>query len=352
MRHALVAKNLGEEGMVLLKNDKGILPLNVQKTHRIALIGPYSGKASTGGGGSSFVNPILTVNPSDGMKQILEPGTTLIQYDGADVDSAVAIAQKSDVVVLMLGDHQTEGNDHPISLGKTQDALATRLLQAVPNTVVLLKTGGPVLMPWIENCHALLEAWYPGEEDGIAVAEVLFGKACPGGKLPVTFPRSDSETPLQKENQYPGKDGQVEYSEGLFVGYRWYDRNEKSPLFPFGYGLSYTNFEFSNIRIEKQKEGAVVFVRVKNIGKMDGSEVVQAYVGLPQSVEDALWQLKGFSKVTLKRGESKEVALHLNKRAFSYWDTASHNWKVAKGNTKIAIGNSSRNFVGNTYVKW
>lgn len=350
--HALVAKNLGEEGMVLLKNDKGILPLNVQKTHRIALIGPYSGKASTGGGGSSFVNPILTVNPSDGMKQILEPGTTLIQYDGADVDSAVAIAQKSDVVVLMLGDHQTEGNDHPISLGKTQDALATRFLQTVPNTVVVLKTGGPVLMPWIENCHALLEAWYPGEEDGIAVAEVLFGKACPGGKLPVTFPRSDSETPLQKEMQYPGKDGQVEYSEGLFVGYRWYDRNEKSPLFPFGYGLSYTNFEFSNIRIEKQKEGAVVFVKVKNIGKMDGPEVVQAYVSLPQSVEDALWQLKGFSKVTLKRGESKEVVLHLNKRAFSYWDTASHNWKVAKGNTKIAIGNSSRNFAWSTYLKW
>ncbi|NLI35266.1 MAG: glycosyl hydrolase [Bacteroidales bacterium] len=350
--HALVAKKLGEEGMVLLKNDKGILPLNVQNTHRIALIGPYSGKASTGGGGSSFVNPVFTVTPSEGMKQVLASGTTIIQYDGADVDSAVAIAQKSDAVILMLGDHQTEGRDHSISLGKTQDALATRLLQAVPNTVVVLKTGGPILMPWLENCRALLEAWYPGEEDGAAVAEVLFGKACPGGKLPVTFPRNDMETPLQKEMQYPGKDGQVEYSEGLFVGYRWYDRNEKTPLFPFGYGLSYTNFELSNIRMVKDKEGATIFVRVKNVGKMDGSEVVQAYVGLPQSVEDALWQLKGFSKVALKRGESKEVTLHLNKRAFSYWDTASHEWKVAKGNTKIAVGNSSRNFVWNTYVKW
>lgn len=350
--HALLAKKLGEEGMVLLKNDKGTLPLHVQKIHRIALIGPYSQKASTGGGGSSFVNPILRVNPSEGMKQILEPGTTLIQYDGADVDSAVAIAQKSDVVVLMLGDHQTEGSDHPIGLGKSQDALATRLLQAVPNTVVVLKTGGPVLMPWIENCHTLLEAWYPGEEDGAAVAEILFGKAYPGGKLPVTFPRSDSDTPLQKKDQYPGKSGRVEYSEGLFIGYCWYDQNDKSPLFPFGYGLSYTNFELSNMRMEKQNEGAVVFVRVKNTGKMDGSEIVQAYVSLPQSVKDAPWQLKGFSKVTLKKGESKEVALHLNKRAFSYWDTTSHEWKVAKGYTKIAIGNSSRNFVWNTYIKW
>jgi len=348
--HANIAKKLSEGGMVLLKNDSKLLPINTKKMRSIALIGPYSHNAMTGGGGSSFVEPIFRISPVDGMKLLFGKGMQIYQYDGASTDSAMTIAKKADAVILMLGDNQTEGRDHSISLGEKQNKLASQILQAVPNTVVVLKTGGPVLMPWIDNCHALLEAWYPGEEDGLAVAEVLFGKANPSGKLPITFPKTDNDTPIKSAAQYPGENGNVTYSEGLFVGYRWYDKMNIEPLFPFGYGLSYTNFKLSNIKMRKTDEGAEIQLKVKNTGKRSGSEVVQVYVSLPEEVKDAPQQLKGFEKVVLKASESKVVTIVLNKRAFSYWDTQIHGWKIPAGKVKIAVGNSSRNIIWSDYL--
>jgi beta-glucosidase len=349
--HAIIAKKLSEEGFVLLKNNNSILPLDNKKIRSVVLIGPYSRKASTGGGGSSYVNPILQISPAKGIEQILGNNAKVYQYDGANIDSAIFIAKKSDAVILMLGDKQTEGSDHSISLGEGQNNLATQVLQAKPNAIVVLKTGGPVIMPWIEKCNALLEAWYPGEEDGLAVAEVLFGKANPGGRLPITFPKSDEETPMQNEDQYPGENLEANYSEGVFVGYRWYDQNKVDPLFPFGYGLSYTNFKLSDMKTTKRGKEVDVCVNVKNIGKRSGSEVVQVYVGLPAEVKDAPEQLKGFEKVELKAGESKRIKIPLNERAFSYWDTSLHGWKIPEGNIKIYISTSSRNLVCEKEVK-
>lgn len=349
--NATLSKKLSESGMVLLKNENKTLPLRMDGIHSIGLIGPYSRIASTGGGGSSYVEPMMQINPEEGMMQLIGNGIKIYRYSGLNVDSALAVAKKSDAVVIELGDSQTEGRDHSISLGKEQNNLADKVLQAAPNAIVVLKTGGPVLMPWIDKCNTLLEAWYPGEEDGLAVAEVLFGKANPDGRLPITFPRSDAETPIQNEEQYPGKNMEVKYSEGVFVGYRWYDENKVEPLFPFGYGLSYTDFRLSNMKITKRENEADVYVKVKNIGRRSDSEVVQVYVGLPDEVKDAPEQLKGFEKVELKAGESKEIMIHLNERAFSYWDTSIQGWKIPEGNIKVSVGTSSRNLVWNEFIK-
>jgi beta-glucosidase len=346
-----VAKELSESGMVLLKNDKNLLPLPKAHIHSIALIGPYSSKASTGGGGSSLVDPILRISPEEGIRQMAGNEVKVYRYSGLDIDSALAVSKRADAVVLELGDNQSEGSDHSISLGEAQDNLASAVLQTIPDAIVVLKTGGPVLMPWIKKCNTLLEAWYPGEEDGLAVAEVLFGKAYPGGKLPITFPESDGQTPMQTVGQYPGIEKEVKYSEGLFVGYRWYDQNKVKPLFPFGYGLSYTNFRLSNIKIIRKGKEAKVFVRVENTGKRDGSEVVQVYVGLPAAVKDAPQQLKGFSKVELKAGKSKVVTIPLNGRAFSYWDVSCQGWRIPSGRIKVAVGTSSRNLVWSKYIR-
>ncbi|MCH3994187.1 MAG: glycoside hydrolase family 3 C-terminal domain-containing protein [Prevotella sp.] len=344
------AKKLSEDGMVLLKNEKDLLPLSKGQIHSIALIGPYSAKASTGGGGSSRVDPIIRISPEEGMQQFLGSGIKVYRYSGLDADSALTVAKKADAVVLELGDSQSEGSDHSISLGDAQNNLASAVLQAIPQTVVVLKTGGPILMPWIKQCSTLLQAWYPGEEDGLAVAEVLFGKAYPGGKLPITFPVSDKQTPMQSAEQYPGINKEVKYTEGLFVGYRWYDQNKVEPLFPFGYGLSYTNFKLSGMKLTKKGKTANVVVKVENTGKREGSEVVQVYVGLPAEVKDAPEQLKGFSKVKLQPGESKVVSIPLNERAFSYWESSIHGWKVPADRIKVSVGTSSRNLVWSQYV--
>ncbi|MGH2643932.1 MAG: glycoside hydrolase family 3 protein, partial [Chitinophagaceae bacterium] len=195
--HAAIALHLATEGMVLLKNKDNMLPWKAGAVHSIALIGPFSAKAMTGGGGSSRVNPILTVSPVEGMQHLLGNHVKVFQYNGQNIDSAVDLARSAGKVVLMLGDFQSEGRDHPIILRGNQDTLAEAVLAANPNTVVVLKSGGPVLMPWVSQAAAILEAWYPGEEDGTAVAQVLFGKVNPSGKLPITFPKSDADLPLR-----------------------------------------------------------------------------------------------------------------------------------------------------------
>jgi beta-glucosidase len=344
--NAAIALKLAEEGIVLLKNDGGLLPLRADAIHSIALIGPFATEAMTGGSGSSKVNPILTVAPLAGLKKLLGEKVEISADRGSNITSAAALAKSADVAILMLGDRQAEGRDHLIALGDNQDALAAAVLAANPHTVVVLKSGGPVLMPWVSQAPAILEAWYPGEEDGDAVAAVLFGEVNPSGRLPITFPRREQDLPTQTPAQYPGVQGVAQYSEGLLVGYRWYDSKMIEPLFAFGHGLSYTAFTYANFKLSAPSPDKTVTAEfdLTNTGSRAGAEVAQIYVGLPSSTEvpEPLRQLKGFRRVELAPGASAHVSITLDARAFSYWDVASHGWKVVNGSCGVWAGASSR----------
>ena len=225
--HGAIARQLAEEGSVLLRNDGGLLPLDAGALKSVALIGPFAGKAMTGGGGSSLVSPIYRISPLDGLRKRLGAGVQVTLSDGKDMAAAVAAAKGAEVAIVMVGDQQREGQDHAIALNGTQDALVEAVSDANAKTVVVIKSGGPILMPWAEKVPAILEAWYPGEEDGAAVAAVLFGDYNPSGKLPITFPKSLDDVPAHTPEQYPGvgpRGKAVEkYPEGVLVGYRWYD---------------------------------------------------------------------------------------------------------------------------------
>jgi beta-glucosidase len=372
-KNGAIARRLAEEGMVLLKNEGGILPLKVAKLKSIAVIGPAAVKAVPGGGGSSRVAPLYTVDPVDGIRQRAGEKVTVSFSDGADSSQAAALARAADITIVMVGDVASEGRDHSISLSGNQDDLVKAVAAANPRIVVVIKSGSAVLMPWVGQVPAILEAWYPGEEDGNAVAAVLFGDFNPSGKLPITFPRSLDDVPANTPDQYPGtgpvaefknnyndeKDktppgsgGVAHYSEGVFVGYRHYDAKAIAPLFPFGHGLSYTSFIYKDLKISpvevslRQARSARVSVdaTVTNSGGPGGAEVVQVYLGLPSTdgVPQPPKQLKGFQKVRLDPGKQARVHIELDARSLSYWDVKSHAWAIAPGNYQIMVGASSR----------
>jgi beta-glucosidase len=351
-RDGVEARQLAEEGMVLLKNKGNELPLHPELLHSIAVIGPFASKASTGGGGSSHVEPLYTVTPVDGIQERLGKKAQVSFADGKDVTAAVALAKSSDEAIVMVADDETEGKDHSLTLNQNQDELVEAVAAANPHTVVVLKTGSAVFMPWLDKVPAVLEAWYPGEEDGNAVAAVLFGDVDPSGKLPITFPRRLADFPANTPEQYPGVKGSAHYSEGVFVGYRHFDAENIDPLFPFGYGLSYTTYAYKNLSVSSQNlsaasmSGAVVTIEfdVANTGQRFGQEVTQVYVGFPSTsaIPQPPAQLKGFEKVALRPGQTRRVRLTLNARSFSYWDVNSHDWKIQPGTYRILNGSSSR----------
>ena len=345
----VLARQIAEAGMVLLKNDGGLLPLNAAKLHTIAVIGPYALQAKTGGGGSSQVVPAYTVDPVTGLQNRVGSSVTVTLSNGSDIVAAAALAMSSDIAIVMVGDDQREGADHPISLTGNQDQLVQAVVAANRKTVVVLKTGGPVLMPWASTVPAILEAWYPGEEDGNAVAAVLFGDVNPSGRLPVTFPQNVADLPANQPDQYPGVNGVANYSEGVFVGYRYFDANNIEPLFPFGHGLSYTSFKYSNLVTDRPfftpipGPAALFDFDVTNSGTLPGAEVIQVYVGMPSESEpQPPKQLKAFAKVSLQPGQKTTVEILLHADAFSYWDLNSHSWQIAPGTYQIMIGSSSR----------
>jgi beta-glucosidase len=247
---------------------------------------------------------------------------------------------------MMVGDDETEGRDRPnLSLSGDQDQLISAVAAANPHTVVVVKSGAPVLMPWLDQVPAVVEAWYPGEEDGNVVADVLFGAMNPSGKLPVTFPRAEGDTPAHTADRWPGVNGVATYSEGLRIGYRWYDAQRIAPLFPFGFGLSYTSFRFDNLSVtpEATPSGRVtVGADVTNTGGRAGADVAQVYVSAPASAGEPPRQLKGFKKVFLKPGERQHVTFTLDERAFSVWNTTTHAWTLVPGTHGISVGDSSR----------
>jgi beta-glucosidase len=346
------ARGIAEAGMVLLKNSGNILPLHASLLKSVAVIGPYAGEANTGGGGSSHVIALYSVNPVDGIQGRVGTGVSVMYADGSDIAKAADMAKSADVAIVMVGDHATEGKDHLLTLEGNQDALIAAVAVANPHTVVVLKTGSAILMPWLDQVPALLEAWYPGEEDGNAVAAVLFGDIDPSGKLPITFPKRLEDAPAHTPEQWPGVELQAHYSEGVFVGYRYYDAHKIEPMFPFGFGLSYTTFSYDHLTISPNHTdfggaaGPTVTIScdVTNSGSVAGAEVAELYLGLPSraAVPEPPQQLKGFQKVALDPGQTAHVQFTVNARAVSYWDIATHAWSILPGTIHVFVGSSSR----------
>jgi beta-glucosidase len=364
--HAETSRLIAEQGSVLLKNAGSVLPLSAS-LHSIALIGAKTFAAvaklpTTGPSGTITVKAPFTVTPIEGLKSALKTlgsSATVTFDDGTDLARAKSLAAKSDVAIVIAGDISIEGQDRPnLSLPTrddvNQDALIAAIAAANPRTVVVLKDGGPVLMPWLNQVPAVLEVWYPGQEDGIAVANLLFGVANPSGKLPITFPKAEHEGVTGSPEQFPGvmvdKTRTVTYTEKLEMGYRWYDAHKVEPQFPFGFGLSYTTFAITNLKVTKATDGVKpirVQFAVQNTGHRAGSEVAQVYLSLPAATNEPPKRLIAFQKVLLAPGEKKTIDLTIDPQAsnhpFSWWDTAAQKWSITGGLYQITVGNSSAN---------
>jgi beta-glucosidase len=258
---------------------------------------------------------------------------------------AIDAARASDVAVVFVNDIRTEGADVPsLQLPGDQDALIEAVAAVNPHTVVVLDTGGPTLTPWRDTVAGILEAWYPGQENGNAIASLLFGDTDPSGKLPVTFPASDNQGPLTTPDRFPGINDNVHYSEGLLVGYRYYDATGAQPAYPFGYGLSYTKFSYGRLHVlrSRWRDRVTVKVRVRNMGDRRGAEVVQLYVGFPPKAGEPPKVLKAFGKVELHPGSSRTVTLALDRHDLSVWSKRRNRWVVATGRYTLMVGSSSR----------
>ncbi len=353
--HHALARQIAAEGMVLLKNN-GILPLKEQK--HVAVIGLAAKEAYFQGGGSSHINPIQVDEPFLELKKIA-PDTTEFSFSegySADasfnqelIDSAVNEARAADVALLFLSlpaSKESEGYDRPdLDLTPQQVALIKAVSIVQPNTVVILNNGAPVVMSeWIDSTAAVLEAWMMGQAGGGAIADILYGKVNPSGKLAETFPLKLADTPAYIN--FPGENSEVRYGEGIFIGYRYYDAKKVSVQFPFGYGLSYTEFEYSNPKVSaamfKDIDGLTISVDVTNTGEVAGKEIVQVYVHDHKSkLVRPPKELKGFAKVALQPGETKTISVPLDFRAFAYFHPGYNQWITEDGEFDILIGSSS-----------
>ncbi|HTI25731.1 MAG TPA: glycoside hydrolase family 3 C-terminal domain-containing protein [Kutzneria sp.] len=344
--HKTAARQIAAEGTVLLRNNN-VLPVNTANVHSIAVIGAdASTSPQTAGGGSARVNSSGTVTPLQGITSRAGSGVS-VQYAAGDssgnIAQAVTLARNSNLAVVFASYNESEGSDiGTIDLPGVQNSLISQVAAANSNTVVVLNTGSAVTMPWVDGVAGVLEAWYPGQEDGNAIASVLFGDTNPSGKLPVSFPKSLNDVPAHTQAQWPGSNGTVQYSEGVKVGYRWYQAQNIAPLYPFGFGLSYTSFGFSNLQITPlDAHGkATVTATVTNTGSRAGSEVAQLYVGDPATTGEPPLQLKGFDKVSLQPGASTTVSFPLTLHDLAYWNNG---WTTALGSYRIAVGNTSAN---------
>jgi beta-glucosidase len=376
-----VARSIEEQAIVLLKNDHEQLPLAASKVHSVAIIGPHADVGMISGGGSAQVDPPVgnaIMPPGKGQTRWLEPvwfptsplksirakvpGASVHFDSGADPEKAASLAAKADVAIVFAYQWESEDMDLPtLSLPENQDSLIAKVAAANPHTVVVLETGGPVTMPWAGQVSAILEAWFAGSKGSDAVANVLFGDVNPSAKLPVTFPRSDADLPHptivkppresvpDNPNPEPWKQiaaglppFQVTYDEGVKVGYKWYDAEKKPVLFPFGHGLSYTTYSYSNLKVEPGKTPRVTFM-VKNTGKRAGAEVAEIYASLPASAAEPPKRLVGWSKVTLKAGESKEVTIEIEPKYLSIFNVEQNGWQLLPGEYGFMVGGSSQN---------
>jgi beta-glucosidase len=257
--------------------------------------------------------------------------------------AATRAAKSADIVIVFAGEQLGEGMDKTsLPLPGNQDAWIETVAAQNRHTVVVLNTSTPVAMPWLDKVDAVLEAWYPGQESGAGIAAVLFGDADPGGRLPMTFPVSPDQGPGADAEAYPGVNGKAEFKEGILVGYRWYDQHQQTPLFPFGFGLSYTNFQYSSLSLKRIAHAVSVRVTVKNTGDRSGSDVVQVYVAEPSCAQEPPSQLKAFEKLRLNPGETKTVNLQIPLDSFAAWSEKANGWKLCKGTYLFKVGQSSR----------
>ena len=380
--HFEAARKIAADGIVLLKND-GALPLNVPQGGKILLVGENAYKMMVVGGGSSNLKAKYEVIPLDAMKEAFEGkaevkwergyvGDTTTDYNavitGQDLSEsrsaeqlradAVAAAKEADCVIFIGGLNKSKGQDNEgtdradITLPYGQDELIKALADVTPRLIVVNISGSPVAMPWAGKVNAIVQGWYGGSESGHALADVLTGAVNPSGKLPFTMPKTLADGPIKTERQYPGIEveglpyWEEYYDEGVFIGYRWYSTKDIPVQYPFGYGLSYTTFELSGASLSRNtvKAGSEVKVKVsvKNTGDKAGAEVVQLYVNDAEaSVERPVRELKGFQKVYLQPGESRQLSFTLTPADLSFFDAQAHAWKLESGDFHILIGNSS-----------
>lgn len=362
--HHLVTAQIAAESMVLLKNDSKILPLKEKDAGQILFVGAFAQKPRYEGGGSSHINAFkvtgaLQAAKDAGLKIKWEQGFDIKESKAKDAKllaSAKAAAKKAKVVVIFAGlpdRYESEGYDRShMRLPANQNVLIEELAKVNKNVVVVLHNGSPVEMPWVGNVKAILESYLAGQAVGIAQIDLLFGRANPSGKLAETFPLKLQDNPSYLF--YPGNGKVADYAEGIFVGYRYYDKKEMDVLFPFGHGLSYTTFEYSALKLDAKKikagQPVVASVKVKNTGKKTGKEIVQFYISAPTGNDckppyrEARPQkeLKGFEKVELKPGETKTVTVTLDARAFSVWDVDLHDWYIPGGTYQVMAAASSR----------
>jgi beta-glucosidase len=339
--HRAVALATADEGSVLLVNRGGLLPLDTAHLGSLALIGPNGGTPMPAGFGAARVLPGRSVTALAAWHQLLGP--RLRYADGSNLAAAVALARESQVAVVVVHDVEAERVDRStLALSSDQDALVTAVAGANPRTVVVLETGSAVLMPWLPRVAAVLETWYPGEQAGNSLVDLLTGRVNPSGKLPVTFPALGSQMPAGTPSTFGGVNGQTLYAEGLAVGYRWYEERGVRPAFSFGYGLSYTHFSFSGLTVRPAPAGAVtVTATLTNTGRMVGADVVQCYLSDPAATGEPLRQLRGFTRVNLRPGQSQTVTFTLTSGDLAVWDTASGGWVVPAGRYRVWVGDGS-----------
>ena len=370
------AQHIAEESIVLLKNDKGLLPLS-PTVRSIAVIGAHADVGVMSGGGSAQVDapggdavhpgqPTAwgreVYFPSAPLKYIREhaPSARIEFNDGTDPAAAAAFAKAADVAIVFGDQYMSEGADSPtLALPHHQDDLIEAVARANPRTVVVLVTGNPVSMPWVASVSGIMEAWYPGIGGGEAIANLLFGTVNPSAKLPITFPRSEADLPHAEIFGLPRHKGDAvtnehwveqsrnvsfpaDYTEGSRFGYKWFDSEQKEPLFAFGHGLSYTTYAYSGL--SANVDSRTVTFTVKNTGSRAGTEIAQLYIQLPSASGEKFRRLVGWKRVPLGPGESKQVSLEVDPLYVSVFDTGSDNWKLLPGDYTISVGGSSRNF--------
>ncbi len=361
------ARRMAEQSTVLLKNN-GVLPLDRAKVRSIAIIGPHADTGMISGGGSAQVDPEGSMPPkwqdhvwfpTSPLKAVTAkaPGAK-VQFDsGENPVAAAALARKADAAVVFAYQWTSEDMDLPnLSLPENQDVLIEQVAAANPRTIVVLETGTAVLMPWLEKVSAVVEAWYAGSKGADAVANILFGDVNPGAKLPMTFPRSEADLPHPHIVKPPpgaaeiiaGTQGtpthttfEVHYDEGLKVGYKWYDAEHKAVLFPFGFGLSYTTYGYSDLKVKPGNATTLTFT-VKNTGSRAGTEIAEVYAALPAGSGEPPKRLVGWSKVHLDAGESREVSVTVDSKYLSIYDEASDGWKQLPGTYTFMVGGSSQ----------
>jgi beta-glucosidase len=370
--HAQTSRTAAEESMVLLKNDRHLLPLG-KNVRSLLIVGSHADAGVLSGGGSSQVYPVggaalveshvkggpMVYFRSSPLQALAARNSARTTYDsGADIKAAAALARHYDVVIVFAHQWSTEGIDGTMRLDEDQDALIAALGRANPKTIVVLETGGPVLMPWIDQVPAVLEAWYPGSNGAEAIARVLAGEVNPSGRLPLTFPRSLEQLPRPQLDGFPEQRNariSVDYRiEGAAVGYKWFDRRHFDPLFPFGHGLSYSHFQLSNLGAHVDDQGVSVQFAVKNAGDRAGKYVAQVYVAPVGDATALGWEapkrLCGFRKVSLQRGESGEVSLRIEPRTLAVYDDATKRWIIGEADYDFALSADSRHTVAHVKV--